>query len=350
MKQSELKARVSEIRNAFDAHASTAPTYADPSWFAHRGYVSAAGESGAGHLAWERIAPELLQLRATYTRLGRPFKDHELAFVMAYGLGLTDQGSLSHAAADELADAIMPAAREQRPLYRTPVFWMMTLMALLLDISVAVAVSAETPAYPTISEPLDMAPPSATSVVPAATPKPQPVRKVAAAAIDEFVIGAGDLDTAMTELLAQSETERVYTTRDMYGRLTGADRAAFVTALADVPGPAISTLIRRAYHADSSAVVLAAIAASVSRGDRLARIGLVSLLDHPEREITLRSLEALAVLGSAREAHAILPALDDTDTRDAARMALKSILGVDRGISAKSWRRYLHRRARRMYR
>ena len=111
MKQSELKARVTEIRAAFDTHASTAPAYADPSWFAHRGYLSAAGNAGAGHLAWERIAPELLQLRATYTRLGRPFKDHELAFVMAYGLGLTDQGTLSHAAADELADAIMPALK-----------------------------------------------------------------------------------------------------------------------------------------------------------------------------------------------------------------------------------------------
>ena len=145
VKQSELKARVMEIRTAFDSHASTAPTYADPSWFAHRGYLSAAGNTGAGHLAWERIAPELLQLRATYTRLGRSFRDHELAFVMAYGLGLTDQGTISHAAADELADAIMPAAREQRPLYRAPVFWMMTLMAILLDISVAVAIS-ETPA------------------------------------------------------------------------------------------------------------------------------------------------------------------------------------------------------------
>ena len=65
-----------------------------------------------------------------------------------------------------------------------------------------------------------------------------------------------------------------------------------------------SHLIRRAYHVGNTDVIMAAISASVSRGDRLARIGLTSLLGHPNVGIRLRSLEALAVLGST-EAHSI---------------------------------------------
>lgn len=349
MKQSELKARVMEIRTAFDSHASTAPTYADPSWFAHRGYLSAAGNTGAGHLAWERIAPELLQLRATYTRLGRSFRDHELAFVMAYGLGLTDQGTISHAAADELADAIMPAAREQRPLYRAPVFWMMTLMAILLDISVAVAISSETPAYPTLSAPLDVAvvePDNGLSFGAVARATVSSTPKAVQAVID----GTGELSGAMSALMSLPEAERAHYTRWLFDSLDGDERVSFVKALSDVPGPAIATLIRRAYHVGNTDVIMAAISASVSRGDRLARIGLTSLLDHPDVGIRLRGLEALAVLGSSTEAHSILPSLDDPETQEAARNALKGILGVDRGNRSKSWRRYLHRRAARLHR
>lgn len=213
MKHSKHDSHLAEIRAAFDAYASTAPTYADPSWFAHRGYVSAAGNTGAGHLAWERIAPELLRLRATYARLGRPFRDRELAFVMAYGLGLTDRGTLSHADADELADSIMPATLKSQPLYRAPVFWMMTMLVGLLDISVAVAISLETPDYPTLSAPLDVtervdsqptsqmhseeSPPTTTQVI-------DDVKHQVQALLD----GVGDFDATFTVLSQSPEAVR----------------------------------------------------------------------------------------------------------------------------------------------
>ena len=95
-------------------------------------------------------------------------------------------------------------------------------------------------------------------------------------------------------------------------------------------------------------MVLAAISASVSRGDRLAHNGLVSLLDLADATVRLRSLEALFMIGTAGDTLAILPSLTDGSTAVVARTALKAILGVDRGTRPRSWRRYLHRRVERV--
>ena len=359
MKHSELKARASEVRAAFDAQASLAPKYADPSWFAHRGYISAAGESGAGHLAWERIAPELLRLRTTYARLGRPFRDRELAFVMAYGLGLTDSGTLSHADAEELADSILPSGRGVRPLYRAPLFWMMTMLVVLLDISVALAIAVETPEYPTLSAPLDYATPIESSqeleedaadtkpAEPAGLTNDAPAPGKLLSPIRNALQGTGTVDAAVTALSRLSEGMSAQLAQELYSGLEGAEQVALVKALGDLPGTEISNLIRRAFHSVDSDVVLAAIGASVSRGDRLAHIGLTSLLGHVHIPIRLRSLEALSIVGIANDAHAILPCLGDERTHAAARAALKAILGVDRGKKARQWRRYLHWRASR---
>lgn len=67
---------------------------ADPSWFAHEGYRAATrGRGGvAGHLAWERVSSRFLAERRRRVERHQRFDERTTAWVMGYGLGLSDIG------------------------------------------------------------------------------------------------------------------------------------------------------------------------------------------------------------------------------------------------------------------
>ncbi len=337
-----LSDQAGRIRESFVDAAEQAPSGADPSWFAHQGYVAAAqGRAGAGHLAWERIARRYGDFLAKRRFAGHHIDERKVAYTLGFALGLTDLGKVSRADASQLVSGLVPRPQHRRPLYRSARFWLFTGLLAVFVISYVAAQEVEEPPYATVSEPLPgklaaqvrtVAAPVSTAVLPNAAAQP--------AGCPTDVIPSTDPVAQIRALRAEC---RAQVATRLVLAASPADRARLVEGLAPISGEGVAEVIRRALGDGDSRVVEAAIGAVIARGDRQARQALLGLMRTGDKATRIAAAGALGVLGDKASGQVLVEGLHDPDpqVRIAVQAALSRLVGKDLGPKARPWRRVL---------
>ena len=252
-----------------------------------------------------------------------------MAYVMGYGLGLSDHGRVSRCESEALIDTVMPSASMRLPLYRNTRFWLMVCLVTTATLSLAGAAEFEQPEYATLSAPL--AHPAAPPIVENA--------HAAAGSIDAKLHTLRGLDTKRASALATQ----------LLATATESDRIRILDAMSHRKGDSSGQVLVAALADNSTRVVEAALGALVGRGDAQAVPKISHLLTHRTAEVRRLAADALGVLASPKDAAELVDLLNDNDkrVRIAARRALTQIVGRDLGSDKGPWKRHLSRHASR---
>lgn len=343
--EQRLREHLKRVDDGFRACGATARPQADPSWYAFQGYQVAAQGPGAGHLAWERIAPRFNSARLAVEGARARFEPKRVAFAMGYALGQRDQGQLTIAEADALLEGVIPRIPAPRPAYRTGRFWF--LVAVLAAVVATAFISFETagPEYPEISAPAFHTTYHSRSIALPAEPSERGGLSVEdeRRLIERTVGGTLLVSDAVKQLehLPYPQTARIVTR--LMKRLDVADRLQLVEAVTRLPGGTSVPLLLKALHDPQSEVVAVTLGHLAGRGEKALLGKMPALLRHPDTRILRIAVESFGVIGTPETAWRIVGFLEheDAELRQTARRALTQLVGKDYGPEGKDWLRHL---------
>lgn len=352
MPSNSLVEHVRVVDVGYGEASKTLGRRADPSWYAYRGYrLSTGDEGGAGHLAWERVADRIATLRENSLRRNLGFNDRRIAYVMGYGLGLSDHGRISLAEAEAVIDTALPGLANTRPpVYRSTRFWLFVSMVFIFELSLVGAAEVEPTQYPVLSAPLlsveeGPAPLSTTEAVASAIARVDVETATESALIRAAASGAAPIHD-LVELLRTIPADQVQSLGGrLMARLGPDDRARLIEGIDALGGQGVNALLRDGLRDTSPAVIEAALGGLVVRGARSALPAIAGLLQHEDARVRRVAAEALGILAGPDNAWQLLEALKDSDNavRVAARRGLTQIVGRDLGPHARSWWAHLRR-------